>query len=149
MREWRKKGLLRTCVVYILCCTMGWLVYPKASNAENEIGAGAATPGEAAAPALQTWGAADFTLAGWEPSLSFLTTSARTDTTELEFPVEEEESRKHLIRDIGIFVVVSAFLAFFIVKVFIEEEEEQPPPETPGKEVPGDFSINQALQPSW
>jgi hypothetical protein len=135
--------------VHLLCWTTAWLVFPKSPIAAGEIGEGARTSDQAAVPELSADPITDFTLAGWKPSYSFLANSAPADTTELEFPIEEEENRKHLIRDIGIFIVVSAFLAFFIVKVFIEEEEEAPPPEDPGKEIPGTIGITRALQTTW
>ena len=63
--------------------------------------------------------------------------SAEADSTgdEFEFP-EDEES--HLARDITVFVIVSAFVAFFVIKVFLEGDTDQT--ETPdggGKEIPG------------
>lgn len=56
------------------------------------------------------------------------------DTTEFDFPEEED---KHLIRDITVFVIVSAFIAYFLIKVFLEEdvEQEKTPPDD-GKEPP-------------
>jgi hypothetical protein len=60
---------------------------------------------------------------------------AFSDTTEFDFP---DEDRSHLARDITIFVIVSAFVAFFIVKVFIEDDPEEPrvPVGTGGKGTP-------------
>jgi hypothetical protein len=59
---------------------------------------------------------------------------AQPDTTEYEFP---EEEGKHLIRDLTVFVIVSAFVAYFVIKVFLEgdTEEEAPPPDD-GKQPP-------------
>ncbi|UCH85500.1 MAG: hypothetical protein JSW50_07375 [Candidatus Latescibacterota bacterium] len=91
----------------------------------------------------------DFRLAGWKPTLSFMHRSAAADTTDLEFPEDEEESRKHLVRDISIFLIASAFLAFFLIKVFLEGEEEEPPPEDDGKQIPGSAASNPAGQRSW
>lgn len=48
---------------------------------------------------------------------------AQADSTEFEFPAED---RSHLARDITIFVIVSVFVAFFIIKVFIEDEPDEP-----------------------
>jgi hypothetical protein len=76
------------------------------------------------------------TLAGWKPSAEFLSGYAPSDTTEVDFPEEEETSRKELIKDIGVFIVVSAFIGYFIVKVFLEGDTEEPPPDDDGKIIP-------------
>jgi hypothetical protein len=81
--------------------------------------------------------------------LAFLHGSAAADTTDLEFPEEEEEDTKHVFRDVGIFIVVSAFLAFFLVKVFIEGDEEEAPPEDNGKEIPPTSRITPKGQRAW
>jgi len=47
---------------------------------------------------------------------------AQPDTTEFEFP---EEERKHLARDITVFVIVSAFVAYFLIKVFLEGDTDE------------------------
>jgi len=60
--------------------------------------------------------------------------SAFADTTGYEFP--EDEKDDHLIRDIAVFLVVAAFVAFFIIKVWLEGDEEPPPEEEGGKEIP-------------
>lgn len=49
---------------------------------------------------------------------------------------ESEKEEKHLARDIAVFVIVSAFVGYFIAKVFIEGEKEEPPPENGGKHIP-------------
>lgn len=46
---------------------------------------------------------------------------AQPDTTEFEFPEEEE---KHLYRDIAVFVIISGFAAYFLIKVFLEGDED-------------------------
>ena len=47
---------------------------------------------------------------------------AQPDTTEFDFP---EEEKKHLARDITVFVIVSAFVAYFIIKVFLEGDKDE------------------------
>lgn len=59
---------------------------------------------------------------------------AQPDTTEFDFP---EEESKHLYRDITIFLIVSAFVGYFIVKVFLQGDTEEEPEETGGKKIPG------------
>lgn len=149
MPEFRKKGPLRTVLVWVLCVTFAWLVYPRQSRAAGGLGPGARTSDEAGAPDLGAGPEGGARLAGWSPSPAFFSGGAAADTTELEFPEEEDESHKHLVRDVGIFIVVSAFLAYFLVKVFLEGEEEEPPPEDNGKQIPGSASVNPAPPRAW
>jgi hypothetical protein len=70
-----------------------------------------------------------------QPILAFgaLNAYADPDTSEFEFPGEENE---HLVRDITVWVIVAAFVAFFIVKVFIEDSDDEPEDNSPpGKEI--------------
>lgn len=53
---------------------------------------------------------------------------------------EEEEEGKHLYRDIGIFLIVSAFVGYFLVKVFLEGETEEQTTDDGGKDIPNPFS---------
>jgi len=56
------------------------------------------------------------------------------DTTEFDFP---EDDHKHLARDITVWVIASAFVAYFIIKVFIEKDDEPAPDDKPpGKTIP-------------
>ncbi len=149
MLEFRKKGPLRTMLVWSLCAALISLVYPKSSMAGGGLVPGAGTSDEAGAPDLK--GALDngFGLDVWRPSPAFFFGGAAADTTDLEFPDDEAEDRKHLVRDIGIFIVVSAFLAFFLVKVFLEGDEESPPPDDDGKEIPGASRVSPTAQRVW
>jgi hypothetical protein len=56
--------------------------------------------------------------------------------SEDDFVLPEETDNKKLYRDIAVFVVASAFVAFFIIKVFIEEDEEPADDGSNGKDVP-------------
>jgi hypothetical protein len=58
------------------------------------------------------------------------------DTTgDDEFTLPEEKDKKKLYREIAVFIVASAFVAYFIIKVFIEKDP--PASEKPGgKPVP-------------
>ena len=51
-----------------------------------------------------------------------LAASAPPDTTDDGFTLPEEKSKKQLTREIVMWVFVAAFVAFFIVKVFIEKD---------------------------
>lgn len=59
---------------------------------------------------------------------------AISDTTGYEFP--EEEETEHVWRDVVLWSVVAGFVAFFVIKVFLEGDTEEPEPEKPGKEIP-------------
>jgi len=62
--------------------------------------------------------------------------AAEPDSTEegLEFP---EEKESHLARDITVFVIVSAFVGYFIIKVFLEGDTDEETTDTPpGKQIP-------------
>jgi hypothetical protein len=66
-------------------------------------------------------------------AIGALNAYAQPDTSEFEFPEEENE---HLARDITVWVIVASFVAFFIVKVFIEDDDEEPEDDgPPGKQI--------------
>jgi hypothetical protein len=58
--------------------------------------------------------------------------SAQPDTTEFEFP---EDENKHLVRDITVFVIAAAFVGYFLVKVFLEGDTDEEEQEKKGKDV--------------
>lgn len=97
---------------------------------------GSRSANEAARPAASDDQKTPFTLSGWEPSAGFLAASALADTTETDFPEDEEEGKKHLVRDVGVFLIVSVFVAYFVIKVFLEGDTDQPPPDDGGKVIP-------------
>ncbi len=98
---------------------------------------GARTSDEAARPAIADEGRPSVAVALRQPTTDFFDTSASIDTTEIDFPEDEEQKRGHLYRDIGIFLIVSAFVGYFIVKVFIQGDTDEPPPPKKGKDIPG------------
>lgn len=53
-----------------------------------------------------------------------------------DFFLPEETDRGQLYRDIAVFLVASAFVAIFIIKVFIEEDDEPADDDDNGKVVP-------------
>ena len=67
-------------------------------------------------------------------ALPMASSLAQPDSTEFEFPEKEE---KHLARDITVFVIVSAFVAYFIIKVFLEgDKDEENTDDGGGKDIP-------------
>lgn len=105
--------------------------------AETRLLNGAATAAAAAAPetllAARTAGAAG--------SSRFFSSSQPDSTAPVGGYFEEEEENKNLYRDIGVFLIVSAFVGYFIIKVFLQGETEEPPSDGGGKEVPNPFAF--------
>lgn len=99
---------------------------------------GARTSDEAARSRSADQDSVPLSLAGWRPAPGFAASTASSDTTEVELPPEVEVQRsEHLYRDIAMFVVISAFVGYFIVKVFLEDDTDEPPPAKNGKDIPG------------
>lgn len=101
---------------------------PLKSAAENEWPAGRASADQAARGAESDPPPRNLRSDGW------LGAYAHADTTEYEFPDEEEEN--HIVRDVAVFVLVSAFVAFFIIKVFIEKDKPEDEQTPPHKDIP-------------
>lgn len=58
------------------------------------------------------------------------------DTSQAGFEFPEEE-KKHLARDITVFVIVSVFVAAFVINVFLKGDTDTPPDNgPPGKTIP-------------
>jgi len=53
-----------------------------------------------------------------------LAASDPPDSTDDDFVLPEEKSKKQLTKEIVMWTVIAAFVAFFIVKVFIEQDDE-------------------------
>jgi hypothetical protein len=52
-----------------------------------------------------------------------LAASAPPDTTDEGFTLPEEKSKKQITKEIVMWTLIAAFVAFFIVKVFIEKDD--------------------------
>lgn len=135
MDRLRRKNVFTRSLALLLC--VGWVGVvcaadrPRGNPYRGEPTADQAARLEHAAGAGETP-----TLASWKPSGEFLSGYAPSDTAEVEFPEDEEKSRNELIKDIGVFIVVSAFIGYFIIKVFLEGDTEEPPPDDDGKIIP-------------
>jgi hypothetical protein len=57
------------------------------------------------------------------------------DTTGDGFVLPEEKSKKKLAKEIAVFVIVAAFVAYFIVKVFIEKDNQSADTGSNGKPI--------------
>jgi hypothetical protein len=86
----------------------------------------------AAAPAPAP--ASDHFLRDSIPATSFA--ADPPDTTDDDFVLPEEKSKKQLAKEIAIWTLAVAFVAFFIVKVFIEDDDEPADDGGGGKDVP-------------
>ena len=62
--------------------------------------------------------------------------ASEPDTSQAGFEFPEEE-KKHLARDITVFVIASAFIAAFVINVFLKGDTDTPPDNRPpGKTIP-------------
>jgi hypothetical protein len=143
MDRLRRKNVLTRSLVLLLC--VGWVGVVCAADRPRGNPYRGEPTAERAARLERTLGAGETpTLASWKPSGGFLSSYAPADTAEVEFPEDEETSRKELIKDMGVFVVVSAFIGYFIVKVFLEGDTEELPPDDDGKIIP-DPTLSRAV----
>lgn len=134
----QKNRLFFRVTTLVLCGAFLCLTWPAAPLAGGTVGAGAPTSSEAAGVDFPRKTERVFNFVNWRPAPSFFAAgaSAFADTTELEFPEDEEVNEKNLVRDVGIFIVVSAFVGFFLIKVFLEGDTQEPPPDDNGKPIP-------------
>lgn len=128
--------LLNRGIAVALCVTVFFMgITPlgrrgAVARAQSEAPAGA---DPAAAPPFET--ASAYRLRDAVPVSAFV--AAPPDTVEEDdFFLPEETDRKNLIRDITVFVIASVFVAFFIIKVFIEKDDDPPPDDDNGKNIP-------------
>ncbi len=119
-------------VAYTVCVALVSLLYPARTVQASDSWRGAASAREAAAARVAP-GSSALSSLGVVPGL--LAFAAAADTTQFEFP-EEEKGQKHLVRDIAVFVMVSAFVGYFLVKVFLEGDNPEPPSTDDGKHPP-------------
>lgn len=133
------KSLFKTYLVYILAIAVTCLAVPAPASNDRQIPAGQPTAAQAAAPKLP--GADARASAFGAIGQSY----ASADTTD-DYQFPEDEERKHLWRDVALWLIAAGFVAFFVIKVFLEGDKDEPQTEEPGKEVPPPTSI--APQPA-
>jgi hypothetical protein len=107
-------------VVCVVLIAFACHILPASVFAGDTLVAGKSTAGEAAAPDARDSTPSDSTLP-LRYAIPMTGGYAQPDSTEYEFP---EEKKSHLARDITIFVIVSAFVGYFLVKVFLEGDKE-------------------------
>lgn len=123
-------------LVFLLTAAIVGYGLPRRASAASTLERGADTSEQAARPSTPAPVALADAAAAGEPVLAFggLQSYSDPDTTDFEFPDEEN---KHLVRDVTVWVIASAFVAYFIIKVFLEEDEPEEEEEgPPGKDIP-------------
>jgi len=105
---------------------------PSAARASSNV---AAAPDSVETPATTAFdvAASSHLLRDAIPVVSFA--AAPPDTGDDDFFIPPE-TKKKLAREITVFLIVSVFVAYFIIKVFIEKDKEEPPPPPGGKPIP-------------
>lgn len=74
---------------------------------------------------------------GWKHAFAY------SDTTGYEFPDDEiERSTWDVIKEVTLWVVVAGFVAFFIIKVFLEGDDPEQEDPGNGKPIPGGGTVN-------
>jgi hypothetical protein len=129
------KNWITAVSVHVLCVTFVCLTLEGARSSAAGTGPGAATSADAAGLEGGVGGGGPFTLRSWQPTAAFMNSWAAADTSEVEFP-DEPETEKHLVRDVAVFVMVAAFVGFFIAEVFLNKEPDETPPDDGGKPIP-------------
>lgn len=118
------RSVLQKDVIYIVLLAFACYVLPVNIYAKDTLESGKATADEAASLQLQEISPPE-SISSLRSAISMTGGYADTDSTEFEFP---EEKKSHLARDITVFVIASVFVAYFLIKVFLEgdkDEEEQ------------------------
>ncbi len=121
-------SILNRVVAVALCVTVFVSGLPPAPSraADGEVAA--------ATDAAEVASTVSYRLRDAVPASSFI--AAPPDSTEDDFFLPEETDNRKLVRDIAVFVIVAAFVAFFIIKVFIEKDPDPPPDDPNGKPIP-------------
>ena len=102
------------------------------ADTNTRVGTTAAAPDPAPAPEPRA--GSDHFLRDAVPAAGFA--AVEPDTTDGDFVLPEEKSRSQLVKEIAVWVLVAAFVAFFIVKVFIQDDDEPADDGGNGKDIP-------------
>jgi hypothetical protein len=121
---------LRKTIVFALTGAITLAAIPPSLHAGGEIPSGADSAEQAASPDLKAFHSQKAVPGRWNGSY------AAFDTTGYDFP-EEEEEKRNIVKEVAIWVGVAAFVAFFVIKVFLEgDTDETPTDDGGGKDVP-------------
>ena len=120
---------LKTYLVYTLAIAINCLAWPARAASDRPMPVGQPTADRAAATQLQGSDEKVSPFAVIQHSLAY------SDTTD-DYPFPEEEEQKHLWRDVAVWLIAAGFVAYFIIKVFLEGDKDQPPTQEPGKQPP-------------
>ena len=115
--------------MYLLSIAIVWLSVPRRAVSEESFDHGEATSSAAAIPVMPSSSRDASMPGGIRHAYAFGDT-----TDDYEFP--EEEESKHVWRDVALWVIVAGFVAFFIVKVFLEGDEDESNTDDGGKDIP-------------
>jgi hypothetical protein len=125
--------VLNRYLAFVVLLAFTSYVFPSNIFAGNELKTGKKTADEAATLREQAPAPSD-SATPLRYALPMSGGQAEPDSTEFEFP---EEEGKHLYRDIAVFTIVSVFLAYFVIKVFLEgDSEEDTQDDSGGKDPP-------------
>lgn len=125
-------GAARISLVLLLTACIVACGLPRPAARAGSLPRGAGTSSDAAAME-DSGGSPRVPAEGPVLALGALSAYAEPDTTEFDFPEDESDT---LVRDITVWVIASAFVAYFIIKVFLEEDKDEPVDNTPpGKQI--------------
>jgi len=122
------KALLKKYIVYLLSIAIVSLTMTRPAIGAGEFDYGKGTAGEAATSRSK------IPVKSASPFKALEHGYAYGDTTEYDFP--EDEENKHVWRDVALWVIVAGFVAFFVIKVFLEGDTDETEEEEGGKEIP-------------
>jgi hypothetical protein len=115
------RWVLNKYLVCIVLAAFALYVCPVRALAGDGFVSGKKSPDEAAS--LQSQGdSSDGTFKSLRHAIPATGGFAQPDSTEFDFP---EDENKHLVRDITVFLIASVFVAYFIIKVFLEEDKTE------------------------
>jgi hypothetical protein len=124
--------ILRRVLVFTVAACLVAGAIPRPAVGAGTLRRGADSASDAAAMATEN-GASIVDSAVPELAFGALAATEPPDSSEFEFP---DDGNKHLVRDITVWVIASAFVAYFIIKVFLEEDEDEPVDDgPPGKQI--------------
>jgi hypothetical protein len=130
----RSQHVFRKCIAWAVTGALISSALPPAARGEIERGSTSAD-GAARNPRANQVTLNSLASEGWKAAF------AAADTTEYEFP--EEEKHRNIVREVTLWVVVSAFVAFFMIKVFLQGDTSTPPPSKTGKPPPPPPTVSQ------